>query len=66
MKKLLKRVVNVLSMVGTLLGLFLLLSPSYPYRLECLLGMAFGYGIIIAINYILFSKPTIWNSQVDA
>ena len=59
-----KRFVNLLAVLGTLLGIILLMLPDYNYRFECIVGMAIGYGFIAGINYLLFNKLTVWNKQL--
>jgi len=60
----LKRFVNLLSIIGTGIGLLLLVLPSYRYKIECLVGMIIGYAFIAGLNYLLFNKPVIWNKRI--
>ena len=60
----LKRFVNILAIIGTGTGVALLFTPSYQYKTECFFGMIVGYVCIAGLNYLLFSKPVIWNRPV--
>ena len=60
----LKRFVNLLLIIGTGIGVFLLLSPDYQYRLECFYGMIVGYLCTLGLNYLLFGKTVIWHKGV--
>ena len=65
MVKIIKRFVNVLAIIGTLIGVVIAFSsidqPYGPTLLqigECMLG---GYMFIAGINYIMFGNPVVWN-----
>ena len=69
MFNLLKRFVNLLSIIGTGIGVLILILPLLPGHtgpklIEVVSGMIAGYIFITGLNYLLFSKPVIWNKGV--
>jgi hypothetical protein len=70
MINLLKRFVNLLSIIGTGIGVLMLTVPllsgagTGPKLIEVVSGMIAGYIFITGLNYLLFSRPVIWNKGV--
>jgi hypothetical protein len=63
MKNFIGRLINLLMIAGTLLGILLLTLPDYRYKTECLFGMLIGYLFITGLNYLFLSRVTVWNSS---
>jgi len=62
MKDFFKRFVNLLVILGTCIGIGLLVLPRYDYKIECVGLMVVGYACIAGLNYLFFGKPAIWNT----
>ena len=56
-----QRLMNVLTIAVGFITLLILSDP--PITISKLLSIAFGWAIILAPNYIIFKKVTIWHSN---
>ena len=56
-----QRLMNVLTIAVGFITLLILSDP--PITISKLFSIAFGWAIILAPNYIIFKKVTIWHSN---